>query len=93
VTIGETAVCALCGGAGSVTLEPPRRTLARGADPDDPSLSVIAVLPDVVLCDHHADEVGRGLVSLGWCDNEQCRVYGEVGLVSPCREPFEVLKR
>ena len=76
-----------------MTIEPPRRTLARGTDPDDPSLSVIAVLPDVVLCQGHADVVGQGQLSLGWCDNERCRSYGEAGLASPCGEPFKALKR
>ena len=94
MTTGEPSVaCILCGRVGSVTLEPPRRTLARGTDPDDPSLSVIAVLPDVVLCEGHADEVGRGELSLGWCDNEPCRLYGEAGFVSPCGQPFKTLKR
>lgn len=85
--------CDVCGRSSSVTMEPPRRTLARGADPDDPSLSIIVVLPDIVLCEDHADEVGRGELSLGWCDNERCRVYGEAGLISPCGEPFTTLKR
>ena len=94
MTTGEpSVVCNVCGRAGSVKIEPPRRTLARGSDPDDPSLSVIAVLPDVVLCEEHADELGRGELSLGWCDNEQCRLYGEAGSVSPCGEPFKPLRR
>ena len=46
--------CDLCHAASSVTMEPPRRTLARGADPDDPSLSVIVILPDIMLCGDHA---------------------------------------
>jgi hypothetical protein len=86
-------VCNLCGRPGSVTAEPPRRTLARGADPDDPSLSVIAVLPDTVLCEDHADEVGRGALLLGWCDDMRCRLYGEAGVASPCGAPFKTLKR
>ena len=94
MTTGEPSVaCNLCERAGSVTMEPPRRTLARGVDPDDGSLSVIAVLPDVVLCEDHADEVAVGELSLGWCDNEQCRLYGEAGSVSPCGEPFKPLQR
>ena len=87
------AVCDLCDRPASVTVEPSRRTVARGADPVDPSLSVIAVLPDAVLCAAHADEVGRGEVSLGWCDDDRCRLYGEAGLVSPCGAPFTKLKR
>jgi hypothetical protein len=86
-------VCNLCGRAGSVTLEPPRRTLARAADPAEPSVSVIAVLPDVVLCEDHADEVGRNQLSIGWCDDQRCRVYGEAGLSSPCGGAFKTLKR
>ena len=86
-------LCGICGRPGWVTTEPPRRTLARGPDPDDPSLSVIGVLPDIVLCQDHAEAVGRGQLSLGWCDNERCRVYGEAELVSPCGEPFRTLKR
>jgi hypothetical protein len=94
MTSGEApGVCNVCGRVSSLTVEPPRRTLARGADNDDPSLSVIIVLPDVVLCEDHADEVGGGQLSLGWSDNEQCRTYGEAGLVSPCGEPFRKLKR
>jgi hypothetical protein len=94
VSVGETlGVCDICGRPGSVSSPPPRRTLARGADPDDPSLSVIAVLPDVVLCEDHAEAVDSGELSLGWCDDERCRVYGEAGLVSACGEPFRTLKR
>jgi len=54
---------------------------------------VIALLPDVVLCEDHADEVARGELSLGWCDDEHCRLYGEGGLISPCGQPFKTLKR
>jgi hypothetical protein len=94
MTNGESSVvCNLCGRASSVIMEPLRRTLARGADPVDPSLSVIAVLPDVMLCQDHAEEVDDGELSLGWCDDERCRLYGEAGLVSPCGEPFKTLKR
>jgi hypothetical protein len=70
-------------------IEPPRRTLARGTDPDDPSVSIIAVLPDIVLCEEHAEEVRYRHVAVGWCDNERCRAYGEAGLVSPCGELFK----
>ena len=92
-TGGATVSCNLCERAGSVTMEPPRRTLARGVDPDDRSLSVIAVLPDVVLCEDHADEIAQGELSLGWCDNKRCRLYGEAGSVSPCGEPFKSFDR
>lgn len=67
--------------------------MGRGADPDDPSLSVIVVLPDIFLCEDHAEEVDRGELVLGWCDNERCRVYGEIGVLSPCGQPFQALKR
>ena len=94
LTMAESSVvCNLCGRMGSVTMEPQRRTLARGTDPLDPSVSVIAVLPDVVLCEDHADEVASGHLSIGWCDDERCRVFGELGLVSPCGEVFKALKR
>ena len=85
--------CNLCGRQGSVTVEPPRRTVARGEDPDDPSLSVIAVLPDIVLCEEHADEVARGELELSWCDDDRCRLYGEVGTMSPCGESFTKFKK
>lgn len=85
--------CDICGHPGSVTMEPPRRTLARGSDPDDSSLSVIGVLPDVVLCDDYASAIGEGQMTLGWCDNERCRVYGVAGERSPCGELFVTLKR
>ena len=85
--------CDVCGRPGSVAVEPPRRTLARVSDLDDPSFSVIVVLPDSVLCVDHAEALGQGELSLGWCDNERCRAYGEVGCVSDCGEPFRALKR
>jgi hypothetical protein len=85
-------LCSLCGLPGAVMLDPPRRTLARSAGSDNPSLSVIALLPETALCNAHADAVDRGALSLGWCDNEPCRVYGEAGVVSPCGDPFKPLK-
>jgi hypothetical protein len=94
VTVDKTpGVCDLCGRPASVTVEPPRRTLARGTDPDDSSLSVIVVLPDVLLCEDHAEAVVHGEVSLGWCDDEKCRGFGEVGLDSACGDPYRTLKR
>ena len=92
-TGAKSVACNFCERVGSVTMEPPRRTLARGVDPDDRSLSVIAVLSDVVLCGDHADEIAQGELSLGWCDNERCRLYGEAGSVSPCGEPFKPFQR
>jgi hypothetical protein len=87
----ESPLCAICGRAGTVTVDPPRRTIARGADPSDSSFSVIAVLPDVLLCEEHAEELPR--LAIGWCDDERCRLYGESGEPSPCGEPFKRLKR
>ncbi|MDA8038191.1 MAG: hypothetical protein M0Z69_06890 [Actinomycetota bacterium] len=87
------ALCVICGRAGTAPMAPPRRTLARGADPDDASYSIIAVLPDVALCAEHFEDVRRGELSIGWCDAEQCRLYGEHGQPSPCGEPFKTLKR
>ena len=53
----DSPVCAICGQAGTVMVDPPRRTIARGADPSDSSFSVIAVLPDVLLCEEHAEDM------------------------------------
>ena len=85
-------LCAICGRAGTVVVDPPRRTIARGADPGDASFSVIAVLPDVSLCDEHA-EAPPNRLSIGWCDDERCRLYGESGELSPCGQPYRKLKR
>jgi hypothetical protein len=32
-------------------------------------------------------------VVVGWCDEEQCRIYGAIGTDSPCGKPYLVLKR
>lgn len=88
----ESPSCAICGEAGTVRVDPPRRTIARGADPSDSSFSVIAVLPDVLLCEEHAEDFSRRL-TIGWCDDERCRSYGESGEASPCGEPYRRLKR
>jgi hypothetical protein len=85
------ALCAICGLAGTVTIDPPRRTLARASS--DPGFSVIAVLPDVMLCEEHADEISHRQLVLGWCDNEKCRGYGEATQASPCGELYKALKR
>jgi hypothetical protein len=82
--------CAICGLAGSVTIDPPRRTLARVSA--DPSFAIIAVLPDVTLCDEHADEILRRQLVLGWCDDESCRGYGEALQASPCGAPYKQLQ-
>lgn len=88
-----TSACAVCGADGSVTMNPPRRTLMRGTDPGDPSFSVTVVLPDVVLCTDHAAAVTDRQLVLGWCDDERCRGYGSVGDGSPCGKPYEKLKQ
>ena len=84
--------CALCGAAGT-TIELSRRTIARGLDPDDAAFSIIAVLPDLELCDLHAEELGQGDFVLGWCDDEQCRCFGRSGELSECGAPYKALKR
>jgi hypothetical protein len=84
--------CALCGGAATVALEPPRRTLARGLDRSDPSFSVTVILPDVPLCAEHAVAVRQGDRRVGWCDGEGCRAYGEVDETSPCGVPYQRLE-
>jgi len=83
--------CALCSQPATVSIEPPRRTLGRGPDPSDPSYSVTVILPDVMLCAEHAFEVRQGDTLIGWCDDERCRVYGEVGEMSPCGHKFDKL--
>ena len=83
--------CTLCSHPATVSIEPPRRTLARGPDPSDPSYSVTVILPDVMLCAEHAFDVRQGDTLIGWCDDERCRVYGEVGETSPCGHKFDKL--
>jgi hypothetical protein len=85
--------CALCEDPATENIEPARRTLARGTDPSDDSFSVTVILPDVSLCARHAEEVRRGDRAIGWCDDEACRTYGEVGEPSACGEPFTKLIR
>ncbi len=86
-------ICVICGRAGTVAIDPPRRTFARGADPSDSSYSIIAVLPDITLCEEHAEDVRSREVAVGWCDDERCRLYGESGEASPCGEPYKELRR
>jgi hypothetical protein len=83
--------CAFCGEVSTTLIEPPRRTLDRGPDPNDDSFSITVILPDIPLCDLHARLVGDGDFRLGWCDNEQCRIYGEAGTPSACGAPFAPL--
>lgn len=82
------SLCVLCGGPATESVEPPRKTLARGTDPSDPSYSVTVILPDVPVCATHAQEVRRGDRIIGWCDDERCRSFGEVGQRSACGDPY-----
>lgn len=83
--------CVLCGEPAMETLEPPRRTLARGVDPRDPSYSVTVILPDVALCAEHVVDVRNGTRLVGWCDDQRCRIYGALGEPSACGHPYEKL--
>lgn len=85
--------CAVCGSAATVTADPPRRTFARGPDPEDPSFALIAVLPELDLCDDHFRETREAGLLIGWCDDARCRRYGKVGERSPCGEAYERLRR
>ena len=88
-----TRRCVICGHDGVMTVDPPRRTLARGTDPSDSSYSVTVVLPDMELCgDHYQDFRSKELV-IGWCDDEKCRHFGVVGAPSPCGKEYLALKR
>jgi hypothetical protein len=88
-----TSTCVVCDRTGAVVIDPPQRTLGRGPDPEDPSFSIIGVLPDVTFCTEHAADFRGSTLSLGWCDDERCRMYGETGRLSPCGEPYTQLKR
>ena len=85
------SVCVLCGKPMTVVLDPPRRTLARGLDPSDESYSVTVILPDIALCDDHAEDVRQGERFIGWCDDPLCRRFGEAGQPSPCGHEYERL--
>jgi len=87
------AVCALCESPATEAIDPPRRTLDRGLDPSDTSYSVTVILPDVSLCAGHAADVREGEKVIGWCDDEQCRTYGELGETSACGHPFIKLSK
>ena len=79
MTSEEPACCVFCGEPATDTVEPPRRTLARGVDPSDPSYSVTVILPDVALCAEHSFDVRHGERLVGWGDAPRGRTYGEVG--------------
>jgi hypothetical protein len=83
--------CALCTRPATEAIAPPRRTFARGLDPDDQSFSVTVILPDVLLCDEHAPQVRADGLLVGWCDNERCRTYGEVGAACECGGEYQRL--
>ena len=83
------SACAVCGLTATAVVEPPRRTLDRGPDPDDNSYSITVILPDMPLCEAHARQVRDGDLRLGWCDDPRCREYGEAGERSACGAPFE----
>jgi hypothetical protein len=83
--------CAVCGQTATAHVDPPRRTLNRGLDPDDDSYSITVMLPNVPLCDRHALDVRDGDLRLGWCDDPECRAYGEAGELSPCGAPYATL--
>jgi hypothetical protein len=83
--------CVLCGEPATEAIDPPRRTLARGLDLDDPSYSVTVILPDIALCAEHHRDVCRGERLVGWCDDQCCRTYGALGEPSVCGLPYEKL--
>ncbi|MDA8075972.1 MAG: hypothetical protein M0Z40_12220 [Actinomycetota bacterium] len=80
--------CAICGAPATGTVEPARKTLARGLDPADPSYSVTVILPDIALCAAHTHDLRDGGLLVGWCDDPRCRMYGEIGEPSPCGDPY-----
>lgn len=87
------STCVLCAGPATETIDPPRRTLLRGLDPSDPSYSVTVILPDVALCAEHALEIRQGERLVGWCDDQRCRTYGELGEPSGCGAPYRKLNQ
>ena len=93
MTSETQAPCVLCGRRPTELMDPPRRTLDRGLDPDDNSFSITVILPDVALCDQHTRYVRTGDLPLGWCDDPLCRTYGEVDEPSACGAPYAELAR
>lgn len=91
MTVVAPAPCALCGRSPTSLTTPSRRTLDRGPDPEDTSCSITVILPDVALCDAHTRDVKEGDVRLGWCDELECRSYGEAGEPSACGAPYQKL--
>jgi hypothetical protein len=62
-------------------------------DPSDPSYSITVILPEVPLCTLHSQAAREGELLIGWCDDERCRTYGEIGAMSPCGKQYERLPR
>lgn len=91
MTTSSTSSCVLCSEQATETVEPPRRTLARGVDPSDPSYSVTVILPNIALCAEHCIDVREGEQLVGWCDDQHCRTYGALGEPSACGHPYEKL--
>jgi hypothetical protein len=85
---GARLSCVICGAPATEMVEPARKTLARGLDPADPSYSVTVILPDIALCASHTLDLRNGGLHVGWCDDPQCRSYGQLGEPSPCGDPF-----
>lgn len=90
-SIAAGSSCALCSEPATEAIEPPRRTLARGVDPGDPSYSVTVILSDIALCAEHSFDVRQGERIVGWCDDPRCRNYGALGEPSACGHPYEKL--
>jgi hypothetical protein len=91
VTARVQSLCAMCGQPATTVIDPPRRTLDRGPDPTDQSYSITVMLPDVPLCGEHVRDVRQGDRIVGWCDDQRCRTYGEVGETSACGEQYGAL--
>ena len=84
--------CVMCQRTATIAIDPPRRTFTRRPVSTESSCSIIAVLPNISLCDEHGEEVQSREVSIGWCDDEQCRQYGEKGAPSPCGQYYKELR-
>ena len=90
-TAAPESLCVLCSKPATEALEPPRRTMARGLDPSDPSYSVTVILPDIALCAEHSLDIRQGARLVGWCDDPRCRTFGTLGEASACGGPYEKL--
>lgn len=45
-------------------------------------------LPPTFLCYSHLRRVVAGALRVGWCGDEECRQWGELGQSSPCGRPY-----